>query len=430
MPKHLEKRRRRWYAVLEIPKDLREHFGRPRFFQSLQTDSQREAERLVGPVVALWRSRIAAARNEDPHERELQIYRMALERADDHEDTREALTFAMVDYAEAMEREHGHEKAKLWHGRASGEKTDLRRLSEEWLAGSEYEDKSLTMHRQAMRLLLERHQVAETVNRRSAAVFVKEVLSPGRTPATVNRMITTYSKLWGWLQDQGHVGEEAANPWSRQRLAVGRKRRRGINEDTQTRRAFTEDEAGKMVAAVDADAEKYPADPLAVRIMAVTGMRIEEVCSLAHGHVEAHKGIVWLHARRGKTAAAVRSVPVVNRDVMALLSERLRSHEGAAGDPFFPEYAANSYGDRYNALSKRLGRRLRGFSKDPELTQAHSWRHRAKGLLERAGVRHAVQDTFLGHSLPGEGATYYNATNEELRKAAKALRLPDAIPAA
>ncbi len=56
MPTYLQKRRLRWYAILEIPKPLRPRFGRPRFVQSLETDSRTIAERRVAPVVTAWKA--------------------------------------------------------------------------------------------------------------------------------------------------------------------------------------------------------------------------------------------------------------------------------------------------------------------------------------------------------------------------------------
>ena len=64
MPSYLQKRRRRWYAILEIPKALRPHFGKHRFIQSLETESRTIAERRVLSVVAWWKQEIANARNE------------------------------------------------------------------------------------------------------------------------------------------------------------------------------------------------------------------------------------------------------------------------------------------------------------------------------------------------------------------------------
>ncbi len=81
MPSYLQKRRRRWYAVLEIPKSLRPRFhGKVRFVQSLETDSQTVAERRVMPVVVAWKKEIATARNE-PVDDDAAYWRRALRNA-------------------------------------------------------------------------------------------------------------------------------------------------------------------------------------------------------------------------------------------------------------------------------------------------------------------------------------------------------------
>ena len=61
-PKFLLKQRQGWYAVLEIPKALRNYFGKVRFKQSLETDSLSVANSRVLPVVAEWKKQIAIAK--------------------------------------------------------------------------------------------------------------------------------------------------------------------------------------------------------------------------------------------------------------------------------------------------------------------------------------------------------------------------------
>ena len=65
MPRYLEKRRRQWYAILEIPKALRPTFGKARFKQTLQTESLTVAETRVLPLVHQWKRLIEAARSND-----------------------------------------------------------------------------------------------------------------------------------------------------------------------------------------------------------------------------------------------------------------------------------------------------------------------------------------------------------------------------
>ena len=62
MPQYIQKRRRKWYAVLEIPKALRSHFQKPRFLKSLETEDLSVAERRVLPIIAEWKNEIAIAK--------------------------------------------------------------------------------------------------------------------------------------------------------------------------------------------------------------------------------------------------------------------------------------------------------------------------------------------------------------------------------
>ena len=59
MPSFIQKRRRRWYAVLEIPKDLHAHFGKSRFVRSLETENQTKAEHRVLAIIAVWKKDIS-----------------------------------------------------------------------------------------------------------------------------------------------------------------------------------------------------------------------------------------------------------------------------------------------------------------------------------------------------------------------------------
>ena len=430
VPKYLQKRRRQWYAVLDVPVSLRGFFGKSRFKQSLRTDSLREAERLVGPVVALWQRQIDAVRAEDPHDRNLAIFRQAYELCGSDWDAQEAVKDQIILYAEKLEETTDYPTAKCFYDKATGRRLDFNRLSEEWLTSLTSKPKTKTMHRQAIKLLQNRHRDIEDIGRREASRFIAEVLSVDRKAETVNRMLSTYSTFWQWLEDRGYR-EGLDNPWTRQRVptVTASGRERGGEEK---RRPFTEDEGAKLIEAVDATASKYPADPLVVRILAATGMRIEEVCSLYLEDVEdSGTDYIVLRVVDGKTKAARRDVPLADPTTASMLRSYLAAIplEASKDSPVFPDFKPDANGNRYGAVSKRLSRRLRSFSEAPDLAPAHSWRHRAKGLLERAGLRQVTQELYLGHELSSFGhRNYYTGSIEELVEAARALHLPP-IPA-
>ena len=63
MPKYITKIRRKWYAVLDVPKDFRATFGVSRLKQTLNTDSQALAELRVLPIIDKWKHGLALARD-------------------------------------------------------------------------------------------------------------------------------------------------------------------------------------------------------------------------------------------------------------------------------------------------------------------------------------------------------------------------------
>ncbi len=143
MASYLQKRRRRWYAVLEIPKALRPHFGnKPRFIQSLETDSRIVAQRRVGPVIAPWRSEIARARQE-PND-DAAFFRRALHNAKTEEQRQsilEQIEYAAWDIGAINVENIGDQpfsdpEAQKFYAIATGQLVKFADHLDEWMASS------------------------------------------------------------------------------------------------------------------------------------------------------------------------------------------------------------------------------------------------------------------------------------------------------
>jgi integrase len=298
---------------------------------------------------------------------------------------------------------------------------EIEPLAEQWLAESEYTDKGKYQHRRKLAVLCEHHNTAGEIDRRAAGDFVTEVLAKrntgrkGRTvmsAVTIGSYLTTYARLWHWLERRGHV---ESNPWTNQRMD-----RNGEDDVEGERRGFTEDEGGKLLAAMQG------ADRDVASIAAVSGMRLEEIAALDCEDATVEKRVVWLTVREGKTDAAARRVPVVAAVVRKMLARRKAAGKGR----LFPELKADRFGDYSHALSKRAGRKLRAIGlTDPVLVAEHSWRHRARTLMERAEVAPWVADWVLGHERPGEGLGRYSEgpSDTQLVEAMRAVTLPSKV---
>lgn len=411
---HLVMRHNTYYASLAVPKDVRKKLGRARFFQTLKTSSRAVALRRSVPVVAHWKTLIDRARGEDGVSAEAMIYRDMLRKAKDAEE--QALIKELVtDKAYEIEEQENTLVAKRFFEVATGQKTPIMDHVDMWLEASDIKPRTRSERRTALERLGKEYSYVEEIDRRAASEFVDGLASPNRGPATITKMVSAYSTYWKWLRDRGILAESHYNPWERQA-------RKPKKSETIQRRPFTEHEAGKFMKIAGRFSNKYPDDLAIAQVMAVTGMRLEEVCSLDRQDVTIDDKAAWLEIKEGKTEAAARRIPVVEPGVMAQLRPRLNGSSG----PLFSSLTETKYGDRSPAISKRLNRHLRNITKDPALVAGHSWRHRARTLMEHGDIAPWVCDWFLGHARPGIGLTVYSKgpNDEQLIEAAKAIALP------
>jgi hypothetical protein len=154
MPSYLQKRRRRWYAIMEIPKALRDPIGKPRFVKSLETDSRTVAERRVMPIVTAWKKEIATARNE-PVDDDAAFFRRALRNAKTEEQRQSILD--QIDYAawdigavnvdNIGDRPSSDPEAQRFYAEATGQLVSFTEHLDEWLTTSHATAKTRDMQR-------------------------------------------------------------------------------------------------------------------------------------------------------------------------------------------------------------------------------------------------------------------------------------------
>lgn len=431
MANYLTKKRRRWYAQLDIPKDVRGRLGgKRRFSKSLCTESHSQALRMVGPVVARWKQRIAEARGDgDDLVIEAQVWRdmwkgerdpeqkeLILDHIHDHIERlwQRGAPAGVLDGDEARAQSSTLHLAEKFAGIALGKSVRISDHFDAFLADIDVAEKTFNDHKRAIAQLIKYHQTVEEIGRKEASAFTREVLRASLKPATINRRLTTYISYWNWLTDRGLIPEGKANPWYRQSIQPK-------EGDVQERRAFTEEEGAALLDMAAGRSNKFPDDYTVAALMAVTGMRVGECMELRCRDVTFDGDVAVIAIPKGKTDAAARTIPVVEPSVVAELRER------AGG-----EFVFNHVGQKTNqngrggAYKKRVMRLVDKIDDDPELVANHSWRFRAIKLLELGGTERHIADYFVGHKQQGEGlGRYYKGGNiPKLLKAAKLITLP------
>ena len=417
MPKFLLKQRQGWYAVLEIPKALRKHFGKVRFKQSLETDSLSIANSRVLRVIAEWKQQIAIAKgleigSNDEFLANLQSVRHQTQRLKakgipDHEIVMAQEEVAMSE-ALGPNNDYGgdhtlYDTVSVAHGSA----ILLREHVDDFLASRDVAPKTADMQRRDLMLFVKQFHYAHEATKAKVRQWVNVALGTeqGLSLATRRRMISPASVYWDYLEN--NKGLDLPSPFVK--VLPPKPKRRTKASIQAMRKSFRVDDYQKLISACDNDTLKD-----LITLGAYTGCRIDELCALKIETVFNDK----IEITDAKTEAGWRTVPIhphITQTVTRLVD---MSEDGY----LLSGLSFNKYGNRSNAIGKRFGRLKKrlGYGTDYVF---HSLRKGFATQLENANVPVTVVARLMGHEV--EGQTFGNYSDglalEGLKKAIRNL---------
>ncbi|MDG2258750.1 MAG: tyrosine-type recombinase/integrase [Paracoccaceae bacterium] len=380
MPRYLQKRRRLWYAILEIPKPLRKVFSKPRFVQSLNTDSQSLAEQRVLKVVAEWKRQIELARSGATHiESKVFKWRRLID-----ESRMEGLTEQEIEGVSLDVLDRDDPDAEQVHQIAFGKKHLLSEHIQIYIATRTTEQKSRDMARADIRRFSAKFRFAQDVTKKSLIRWVEEDLigQQGLSTATCRRIISACRGYWAYLER--HKELELLPPFSGVVPTANKKSKSDVRNK---RKGFSPTDYRTLKNAVT---ESDPVLSDLITLGAYTGCRIEELCSLKLTFVTDDT----IEIEDAKTEAGWRIIPI-HSDLRQLVS-RLR--DTSTDGYLLSGLTFNKYGVRSNAIGKRFGRLKAncGYGRDYVF---HSFRKGVATQLETANVSENIAARILGHDL-------------------------------
>jgi integrase len=390
MPSYLQKRRRRWYAILEIPLALRSHFGgKVRFVRSLETDSRTVAERRVMPVVVAWKGEIATARNE-PVDDDVAYWRRALRNAKTEEQRQsieDQIYMAAWDIGASNVDQIGQApssdpEARRFYASATGALVPFSEHLDEWLTTSRVTAKTLDMQRSAVKRFAAKFAMVQDVTKPEVRRWITGLMNDdGLRPNSVNRILSALRGYWRYLQSVEVAGEDH-EPFSKLNVARHNKR----TSPRFARQPFEPADVVKLLEAAINGGDDQLAD--LIKLGMWTGCRIEELCALKFEQVKGDNFSVG----EAKTEAGWRDIPIHRElaQTMARLIEDSKDGYVLSG------LTKNKYGDRSNAIGKRFGRLKMELGFGPQLV-FHSIRKTVVTILENAGVAENVVADLVGH---------------------------------
>jgi len=286
-------------------------------------------------------------------------------------------------------------------------------------------------HRTATRLaeFLGRSE-ADSVTKADAVRWKMDMQDKGKAAATVANDLSELSAIWKWAIAHGKVAENPFAGILPPKKARNRK---------ATRRPFTDDEAGKILASARRERGALRWLPW---VLAATGARLSEVCQGTKADVIERDGLPFLriHAddetralgeaqRYVKNEGSERMVPIHSR----LTAEGFLAYVAAlpTGSPLFPDIPPDKlFGQRGTSAQKLMGRWLRNKLNitDTKISPSHSWRHWFIDKARTAGMHPEVRNAITGHADDGNESHRYGlgwkAMPGALAEAMEKIELP------
>lgn len=428
-PTYLKRRKLGWYVQLPVPQRYQEVMGAKVLTRSLRTRDEGEAHKLRHRVIAELQQLISLAAPSAPKaltaEGILESAMRARAGVDAGEvspaDAVPALDAAVSDFLEAEGRKHGVDAEG--HPKVSPETVATIRRAYHRLAV----DPALTLGHQADKYLKQmeaspiRRQTVEDkrrhlgsfldwigreteckkVTKARASTYVDEVVMPRkRAQQTKRSAINEVRQFFDWMELRDVV---ALNPFGK----LGKMLKESTRGKQQARRPWTNAELLQVLLKVPQDDPMWPLAALG----AYTGARREDLCGL---RVDSVAGDV-LQIREGKTAAAVRHVPV--HPVIRPLVRRLV--ETSSDGYLLPGLLTGGNDDkRGHLIGKRFLYVKRRAGVVDKRVVFHSFRNSVLTQMEAAGVALSLRQQIVGHERAGVTEGIYTGRADDSRLAA------------
>lgn len=328
--------------------------------------------------------------------------------------------------SEAIAEDEGDKRGAAFADLALGRSTPLKHYMETWLAepgkrGTVRAERTKLEYRGIVTafedwLAKGGHVVTvEAVTRKVAGEYVSSLHKDALSAARIRDVCAALSTYWVWLSLRGCVPKDF-NPWQGQAVAKVKKSEALSAGDEQAEddlRPFTTKELEKLFK----DVEDIGLRDL-MHLAALSGMRIEEACSLTVG--QCAEGV--FDVRGTKTKAAKRKVPI-HPDLAEMIKRRSTDKPSTAW--LFPEAGEpDKFGKRAPVMSARFYkfRHDREVDDKPEgkkmsRVNFHSFRRWFVSEAVKAGTPVHVLRQVVGHEQPKSDVTLSTYFRGELEQA-------------
>ncbi|QUX93306.1 hypothetical protein CYL31_18705 [Marinomonas sp. A3A] len=396
---YLEKKRNLYYAVLKIPKELHEHFGKTKFSKSTGEADKRKATNIAMGYVSDWKRQIETARriSFDQDTMFALSLRKELENPTKHNDDPLVIHEVVFDIVDKLRMQGKEAKAEKIAGIAFGKDIILSEHYHDWVASiktTKVKTRSsyASVGREVMHFFPTVGSITAKGVRNWARLMVegREYYPEPLSKSSIDRRFKAARNFWNYLEYRDLVPLDSC-PFKMPRfVAEEEKKKRAMllknKGRTEERLPF---ESHELVSIWKEASKKDQQLADLIFLGMFTGCRIEELCQLKVDSCSEK----LLKVTSSKTKAGYRDIPVhpkLSPLIKRLLNESQDSYvlSGLKAPP--------STGDRSSAIGKRFGRLKKRMGFDGAKV-FHSIRKTVATLLENANVPENLSAQIIGH---------------------------------
>ncbi|WP_063331738.1 tyrosine-type recombinase/integrase [Marinomonas sp. TW1] len=396
---YLEKKRNLYYAVLKIPKELHEHFGKTKFSKSTGEADKRKASHIAMGFVSEWKRQIDMARKRalDYDTQFALSLRKELENACKYNDDPYVLHEVVGDLVDTLRIQGDSIKAEKIASIAFGNDVILGEHYDAWVASIKSPNvKTRSSYASVGREVMKYFPTVKSINPKSVREWArmmvegKGMYSEELSKSSIERRFRVARSFWLHLEYKDLVPLDSC-PFKIPRfVSEADKKKRALLLKTKGRAEERQPFEPEELVSVWKEASKKDQQLADLIYLGMyTGCRIEELCQL---RVESCSESL-IKVTSSKTKAGYRDIPV-HPELKPLVKKLFT--ESKDGYLLSGLKAPPSTGDRSSAIGKRFGRlkKRMGFESDKVF---HSIRKTVATLLENANVPENLSAEIIGH---------------------------------
>jgi integrase len=434
-----------FYAVLDVPRDVRGIIDKTSFRKSLKTSDKRKALVLAHPLVSQWKEKITEARRPAPKtlSDKLKNIQIELDKINtemkgpqlsdsEHEalqnhaeilaDTwlelsTKAKGVQHIEQLSAYEEESLSKTYKVVTGATPLFIEHLEQHIKELLLDT----KSIDAKRRQILDYSEAWPLLEDATRTKIRTYTR-LLSKDRNLSnkTIRKYLSNLSVYWEFLRDEAQVvTPDTGNPFKGQSLP----KENSKVAASSNRKPFSIDDILKLETAYREacnNNDQSKREDYEIFLVAIyTGARREEIGELKISNINSND--MTLQIEDAKTEAGNRAVPI-HPNLEPIIQQKLSASKDDTSY-LFHTLTSNQYGKRTDAFGKRFGRIKNSLGFDNRFV-FHSIRKTVITLLEQAEVPESVTADIAGHEKQTLTYGLYSG-GSSLAQKADAIKLMD-----